>query len=378
MNILHLCSDYAGTPLYRDLVESLDKKGIQQTIYIPVRSEELINKYRSHDLLGAKYYYSYILNPYLRFNYYRKINKVYEDVRSKVKYSSLNLVHAHFLFSDGGVAYKLRKEIGLDYIVTVRNTDIHVFYKYMIHLRKYGLKILNNAQKIVFLSPTYKNTLFNQYIPSKYREKLEAKSVIIPNGVNDFWLQNLSEPKKIKGDDISLIYVGEFSKNKNITTTLEVIDRLREKRKEIHLTIIGQYGDNAYKIQKLVSKRTHYIHSLPRITEKKELLYNYRKADIFIMPSFYETFGLVYLEAMSQGLPVIYTKDQGFAGFYMDGEIGFAVHPGNVNEIVEKLEMIICRYEEISKKCINEVKNFRWELIASKYIELYTSVALSI
>jgi len=374
MNILHICSDYAGTPLYRDLVESLDREGIKQSIYVPVRSKDLIDKYMSSDMSGAKYYYSHILNPYLRINYFGKINKVCEDVKTRVKYSQISLVHAHFLFSDGGVAYKLKKDTGLDYIVTVRNTDINVFFKYMIHLRKFGLKILNNAQKIIFLSPVYRNIVLNKYVPDKYRENIEAKSVIIPNGVNDFWLNNISQPKKIKEKNISLIYVGEFSRNKNIPIMLDVVDRLRKKGKETSLTIIGQYGDNVKRIQKLVTNRKKYIHSLPKITEKNELLFHYREADIFIMPSFQETFGLVYLEAMSQGLPVIYTKDQGFSGYFKDGEIGYSVNPKNSDEIVEKIEMIIDRYEEISTRCINEVKNFTWRSVASKHIGLYSKI----
>lgn len=371
MKVLHLCSDYAGTPLYKDFVESLDRKGVQQIIYVPVRSEELINKYRNPDLLGAKHYYSYILNPYLRFNYFGKINKVYEDVKAKIEYSSLNLVHAHFLFSDGGVAYKLKKDIGLNYIVTVRNTDIYAFFKYMIHLKKFGLKILRNAHKIIFLSSSYKNTLFENYVPEKYLEELEEKIIIIPNGVNDFWLKNLFKPRKLVGEKIRLIYVGEFSKNKNIPIIIEVVDKLRKKGKETQFTLIGQYGNNVRKIRNLVNKRLNYIDSLPRITDKNKLLIQYRKADIFIMPSFYETFGLVFPEAMSQGLPLIYTCKQGFAGYYKDGEIGYAVNPKNPEEIIERIEMILSDYEQLSKKCINEIKNFSWELIASKYDKIY-------
>lgn len=371
MKVLHLCSDYAGTPLYKDFVESLDRKGVQQIIYVPVRSEELINKYRNPDLLGAKHYYSYILNPYLRFNYFGKINKVYEDVKAKIEYSSLNLVHAHFLFSDGGVAYKLKKDIGLNYIVTVRNTDIYAFFKYMIHLKKFGLKILRNAHKIIFLSSSYKNTLFENYVPEKYLKELEEKIIIIPNGVNDFWLKNLFKPRKLVGEKIRLIYVGEFSKNKNIPIIIEVVDKLRKKGKETQFTLIGQYGNNVRKIRNLVNKRLNYIDSLPRITDKNKLLIQYRKADIFIMPSFYETFGLVFPEAMSQGLPLIYTCKQGFAGYYKDGEIGYAVNPKNPEEIIERIEMILSDYEQLSKKCINEIKNFSWELIASKYDKIY-------
>jgi glycosyltransferase involved in cell wall biosynthesis len=184
----------------------------------------------------------------------------------------------------------------------------------------------------------------------------------------------LSEPKKIQKDNFSLLYVGEFSKNKNISAIVKTIDRLREKGRDIQLVLIGQYGDNVKAIAKLVSKRNMYIKSYPKIIEKNKLMHFYRNADIFIMPSFHETFGLVYLEAMSQGLPVIYTKGQGFAGYYSDGEIGYAVNPKNLNEIIQIIELITDKYEEISKRCITEVNKFTWEAVASKYIHLYKSV----
>ncbi len=371
MKILHLCSDYAGTPLYQELVESLHKKGIYQVIYVPVRSEDLINKYRSNDLSEGQYCYSNILNPVLRLNYFKKINRIYRDVITRFDSSGFNLVHAHFLFSDGGVAYKLKKYFNLDYIVTVRNTDINTFFKYLIHTRKYGLDILSEAKRIVFLSPNYMELLINKYVPDNMRQQFKAKSVIIPNGINGFWLENLNKPGKFTGNKYSLIYVGEFSRNKNIHTVVKVIDQLVKEGKKTELTIIGQYGNDVVRIKRLVNKRNSYIKSVPRITDRNKLLHFYRGANIFVMPSYYETFGLAYLEAISQGLPVIYSRGQGFAGYYEDGKVGYSVCSNDTAEIVEKLELIAGRYDEISKTCIEEASAYSWDRIAAKYISLY-------
>jgi glycosyltransferase involved in cell wall biosynthesis len=58
---------------------------------------------------------------------------------------------------------------------------------------------------------------------------------------------------------------------------------------------------------------------------KEKLLNNYRNSDIFIMPSYNETFGLVYIEAMSQGLPIIYTQNEGVDGYFKEGSVGYSV-----------------------------------------------------
>ena len=66
--------------------------------------------------------------------------------------------------------------------------------------------------------------------------------------------------------------------------------------------------------------------------DKEELIKLYRDSHIFTMPSITESFGLVYAEAMTQALPVVYTKGQGFDGQFPDGEVGYSVEA--LNEIV--------------------------------------------
>lgn len=92
------------------------------------------------------------------------------------------------------------------------------------------------------------------------------------------------------------------------------------------------------------------------------------------MPSRYESFGLVYGEAMSQGLPIIYTEGQGIDGYFKEGTVGYSVNPKDINDIVKKIEMIIYNYNEISKNCLGLVEKFSWDKIAKTYRYIYTSV----
>ena len=90
-----------------------------------------------------------------------------------------------------------------------------------------------------------------------------------------------------------------------------------------------------------------------------------------------ETFGLVYLEAMSQGLPVIYSKNTGIDGIFEQGTIGYGVSPGSVSEMAKAIEKIIADYENISSNCINEARNFNWASVAEKYQSLYSRIISS-
>ena len=60
----------------------------------------------------------------------------------------------------------------------------------MPHLRKKGIKIMENASRIFFLSESYKKYVFDNYIP-KEKKNIIKKCVVIPNGIDNFWLDNI-------------------------------------------------------------------------------------------------------------------------------------------------------------------------------------------
>ena len=64
----------------------------------------------------------------------------------------VDVIHPHTVFSGGYVARLLKKTYGIPYIVAVRNTDVNVFFKYMFHLRRIGVRVMQDASCVVFLS----------------------------------------------------------------------------------------------------------------------------------------------------------------------------------------------------------------------------------
>ena len=89
------------------------------------------------------------------------------------------------------------------------------------------------------------------------------------------------------------------------------------------------------------------------------------------MPSLTETFGRVYAEAMSQGVPIIYTRGQGFDGFFPEGEVGFSVDPHDPEEIADRVEDIVNDYNVMSCNCLRNCRLFDWNIIAENLIDLY-------
>ena len=108
-------------------------------------------------------------------------------------------------------------------------------------------------------------------------------------------------------------------------------------------------------------------------TEMAEL---YRSMDIYAMLSYPETFGLVYAEAMSQGLPVIYTQGEGFDNFFPNYSIGVSVQPKNQAAFNQAVDYICDpdHYSALSKRAQEAISVFNWDDITKQYQALYQQV----
>lgn len=365
MKILHINSYYSTSHFYKNLYEYQVKCGFDIDVFVPVSSSFQRRDFDYGD-------YTTISSDHSRFDrlvFHLKHRKILKDIQSKYKVNNYTLIHAHSLFSNGYIALRLKKKFGIPYIVAVRNTDVNVFFKKMIHLRKLGIEILNEANHIVFLSETYKNHLIDTYVPNKLRDKIQNKISIIPNGIDDFWFDKIDIVREDKEfSKLKLLQVGDVNKNKNVETTIKAMEILRRNSTiNAELNVVGRVKDK--KIFKKY-KDKDYVHFLGFKT-RDELIDIYRESDIFILPSIKETFGLVYAEAMSQGLPILYTKGQGFDGQFRDGLVGFSIDSLNKTDIANKIRLICKNYKSLSYSCINNCLMFRWNSIGASYTDIY-------
>ncbi|MFD2639171.1 glycosyltransferase family 4 protein [Piscibacillus salipiscarius] len=342
------------------------EQGLDIDVFVPVAKGFEINRN-----LGDYTIISENHKKYDRYIFHLKQKKILKDIQFKYDVTNYSILHAHSLFTNGYIAFKLFKKYRTPYVVAVRNTDVNLFFKKMIHLRKLGIKILKHAHKIIFISPPYKEKVLSQFIPKSLKDEIENKTHIIPNGVDDFWLKNKNNPKTKSENDIKILHVGDVNNNKNVLSTAKAVEKLIDNGYECEFTVVGKVMDhNVYK--NLIKHR--FIKYLPPVSRKIELLEIYRANDILVVPSFKETFGIVYPEAMSQGLPVIYSKGQGFDGHFSDGEVGKKVTSNDEKEIASKIKDILSVYKQISETCLVNSERFKWKTISNEYNKIYDEV----
>lgn len=366
MRVLHINCNYIGTTLHQLMVEQMDPLGHESQVFVPTYDKNLAVIKPNANVCVCECFRKW---DRLLFDY--KQQKIRKGVESNINVADYELIHAYTLFTDGNCARKLAKEYGIPYVVAVRNTDVNDFFRLMPHLRKRGVQIMRDASAVFFLSEAYRKQVFEKYIPRQFQKEILEKTHIIPNGIDAFWFINIPEQEKnICQQPVKLVYAGRIDRNKNIPTVQRAMEILRKQGYETTLTIVGKVQDK--KEFQIIEKDkfTRYLPAMP----KEELLKVYRESDIFVMPSYTESFGLVYAEAMSQGLPVVYSKGQGFDNQFDEGVVGYHVSAGDPADVANGIKRVICSFGEIQKNVVELAKKFNWSKIVERYDDVYTMI----
>jgi len=366
MKILFLCNFYHRAMIFWDSMNRLRLYGHEVEIFNAVVNNEKINdKYK--DIMGSFVIHKECFNQWDRFFYHYKQNKIFKALTSSYNVWEFDLIHSHNLFNGGYVAYRIKKRFGVPYVVSVRNTDINIFLRIPL-FNNIANRIVKEASGIQFLSAPYREKFISKYVNTELKGDVEKKSTVIYNGLEDFWLQHKAVEKKLDDEKlIKILYVGNIDKNKNIITTIKALNLLVAKGYTITFTVVGLSVDNSIfnEIQKVSFVKTiGYL-------AKEELIKIYRENDVYVMPSIAESFGRVYAEAMTQGLPVIYTQGQGFDGIFEDGCVGYSVPSNDPKYIAESIMKILADYSQISARCVEYSAKFDWNEISEKLIQFY-------
>lgn len=370
MKILHLNCNYAGTYLHETMINHLEKITDKNFVYCPVRYD-----YESERDFKDNVLVSPCFRSVDRYSFFYKQFKIYKDVKSKVNINEYDVLHAYTLFTDGNVAYRLHDEFHLPYVVAIRATDL-LFMRLRPYLRTRGLEILRNASAVFFLSETMKDLFYSKYVSETEIESLLKKTHIIPNGIDEFYLNNIYERDfdatylRLQRKELYVVCVSQIIPRKKIPLIIYALNQLEREGYKVNLKVIGRAVDNKLLNEIRRSDFVEYIS--PK--KKEELIQYYRDADIFALVSSNETFGLVYAEAMTQGLPVIYKKREGFDGQFSDGLIGVSSE-ATVDDVVTAFKKVIENYSYMAKNCIEKCKIFNWNDIVERYVSIYKDVS---
>ena len=177
-----------------------------------------------------------------------------------------------------------------------------------------------------------------------------------------------------------VLFVGRLASNKGLLGLGEAFAALARSDPTAHLLLVGADGGMADRLdaQARALGTSARVHRVGFVAGDADLAALYREARVTVLPSDYEAFGLVLLESLSQGTPVVASRVGGIPEFVEDGRSGLLVAPGDPADLATVLERIWTdpalgrRLGEYGQREV--VPRFRWEEIAGRIDRLYREV----
>lgn len=243
------------------------------------------------------------------------------------RFGEFDLIHGHFL--EG--AY------GLIDIKCKKNVPI-VFTEHGSNLLDKNRSNIEN-QRMARLYATVEEMIVvghRQYI---YAKDFSINSLsVIPNVIPDYFKFDATVEKN--KNVFSFISVGNLIESKCFDLLINTFDKLYKKNKNVRLTIVGKGPLEGELKKKVNEKGLSDSISFTGVVQNRKLVDLYNKADCFVLPSRFETFGVVYAEALCTGTPVISTRNGGIDDIFEDG-CGYLVGIDNEDELEDAMRRIM-------------------------------------
>ena len=365
--VLQLSNDYLQQDVYQMLTSHLEQRGLTQWVFMAARRQSVTDRCPP-DQGGMRYAAPNILRPYHKVLFRRKSELIYSTLAKTYDLSRVGVVHAHFLYTDGRVARLVHERHGIPFVVSVRpHTDIDSFMRYRPDLLPWACDNLLRAHAVICLTPGSRELLLAG-LPSDVRRRVRFNIHVIPHGLAPVWHE--APPAPLESEELRILSVGDMTPNKNVEGMARAIDRLVSQGRRVQLTLVGGGAGRPPRASR------PWITWIPHVSDRAALREIVRQHHIFMMPSFSETFGVAYIESLSQGLPVIHARGQGVAGLFTEGVASESVDPNDARDMADAIEHVAARRLQVFSQCIAETRSFRWPLLAERVHALYRSAGL--
>ena len=369
---------YGGTVevAYR-LSKELVRRGHEVTVY----TSDSIDKYhrqksRVLEIDGIKVYYFKTLNSRLAWNHRLIcIPSILPRLRREI--NSFDIVHLHSYYTFLNIAtYHYAKRYGIPYVLQAHGSVLPTFKKQRlknIFNLFFGYRMLRDASKVIALTKTE----VEQY---KKMGVDENKIEIAPNGIDLSEYENLPKRgefrrKYLIGDAEKIIlYLGRIHKIKGIDLLVNAFADLVKELDGVKLVIVGPDDGFLSTLKRQIEDlKIGYRILFTGPLYERDKLKAYVDADVYVLPSVYEIFGITVLEACACGTPVIVTDRCGMADF-VDGRVGYVVEydKDQLRDAIIKVlsdDELRRRFGEGGKRLVRE--EFGWDGVVRKIERIY-------
>jgi N-acetyl-alpha-D-glucosaminyl L-malate synthase BshA len=324
-------------------------------------------------LLHSHVHYHEVTVPsYPLFHYQPYELALSSKLVNMAKLHEIELVHVHYAIPHAYAGYMAKQMLAeegifIPMVTTLHGTDItlvgnHPFYKPAVTFS------INNSDAVTSVSQSLKDDTLRLF-------DINKEIHVVPNFIDTKKYDNPysdCERELIANEDEKIItHISNIRKVKRVDNVIEIFDRIQQKM-PAKLVIVGE-GPEKKSLEKLCQKKG--------ITEKVLFVGNSHEvdkilcfSDLFILPSEHESFGLVALEAMACGVPVISSNAGGLPEVNIQGQSGYLSEVGDIEEMAMNALKILQDPEEhlkFKRKAKLISKSFETKAIVPMYEEIY-------
>jgi glycosyltransferase involved in cell wall biosynthesis len=331
-----------------------------------------VKVYRASTELGHPNFLTWVL----LFNHF--LTKKMADITSKVDF---DVMHVHdWLAAFSGISFKhfIKKPM----VLTVHSTEVgraqglHSPDSFSIN----GIEwwAMYEANKVIVCSQSMKNEICDHFnLP-------EEKVDIIPNAIDASKYQISVDRGAVRqhygvgyGEKL-ILCVGRLVPQKGIEYFIRAIPRIAKRYPEAKFVIVGEgWSRDILETEALASGQSRKI-QFTGFASDQEVIKLMTSADILVVPSIYEPFGIVALEGMATGVPVLASKVGGLSEVIEHDKTGLFVYPKNPESIAWGVDHILSDPDHakwLTENAKDKLQNaYSWEAVAMKTVDLYRKV----
>ena len=272
-----------------------------------------------------------------------------------------DVIHAHYAVPQGLLGALLKHIKRKPLITTLHGSDVTILARrpFTRILVKY---VLNTSDRVITVSEFLRGEILKLGIA-------EEKVRVIYGGVPED--EGPEEPFDIKGKNI--LFVGSLVRQKGVDILLKAFKSVK-KDIDSNLIIVGD-GKKRKALERLAGARN--LKDVYFLGSKRDLKSIFKKSSVLVLPSREEGFGLVLLEAMANGVPVVASDTGGIPEIIEDGKNGLLFKTGDFEDLSCKVARIL-EEDELKDALIEKgretVKRFRWENMANEVDKIYECI----
>jgi N-acetyl-alpha-D-glucosaminyl L-malate synthase BshA len=323
------------------------------------------------------FYHEVAVSDYPLFEYQPYETELASKMVDVVKYEKLDLLHVHYAIPHASAAYMtkqiLRSQgIHIPFITTLHGTDITLVGKDP-SFEPVITFCINESDAVTAVSESLRQSTYEHF--GTKRQIHVIPNFVVPSEPGSEVYRQM-RCKYARSDERILCHVSNFRKVKRVEDVVSIFAKVNEQL-ESRLILVGD-GPERYTVERLIRDYDlgDRVIFLGKVRDTSHVL---EIADLFLLPSETESFGLAALEAMAVGVPVISSNAGGIPEVNIHGETGFLSAVGDVKDMAKNALYILSSNEILERFKQNSLRrshDFDMDKILPMYEKLYEEVLI--